>query len=634
MTVGRHRPPQAGATRGIGWELAELERSISDRFARVVADVPERLAVSDGPRSLSYSGLAERANGIAHALIDSLGPGEEPVAVYGDLETGLIEAVMGVLAAGKAYVPIDPSYPAARVQAMVADAGCRLVVTTKGTERVGAAPLVANMAVIDTGAVASAPHPPSTGASAASMLNVIYTSGSTGRPKGVVQVHRNMLNDCALSQELYGISVDDRIGLIVPITFGASVSDVLGALLNGASLHLADLRRTELDAMARWMREERITITHAVPTVFRRWMGVVEEGETYPDMRLLKLGGEPLRSSDLRLFAAHFPADCVLRNALGSTETYMVAAEHLRAGDPVDSAVVPVGFPVQGRKVTILGEDGVPVPAGVSGQIAVTTRFLSPGYWRDPEATAAAFLPATDDGERTYLTGDLGRLRPDGRLEHLGRLDEMIKIRGQRVEPAEVETAMLDVPGVSEAAVAARPRPDGTLRLIGYFVADGPVPATAELRILLRRRLPVHMIPSTFVPLARLPLLPFGKVDHRALPEPDPAGTESESQIAPRTPLEAAVASIVTALLGIDAVGVEDDLFSHGLDSLLATQLAARLRDALGVEVPVETVFEAPTVGALAAGLGPAGMALEQILDELEALDEEQVHQLLAEEED
>lgn len=614
------------------WSDLDHRGSVVDRFRRVAAAVPDNIALVDGKgRRLSYRQLEAAAVRLAADIAEPQETGSGRVAVYSDMAAEAVVAMLGVVVAGKAYVPIDPTEPAARTAAKLTNAEIGLVVAPESLASQARAVLdgTVPVTVIDVDIAASPRAAPAVSVRPDDHFNLIYTSGSTGAPKGVIQNHRNVLFDTDASTGLFPVIDTDIFGLVIPLTFGASVSDVAGALLNGATLDILDLRLVGIEAMAQWMREHAITITHLVPTVLRRWMNAIEETDRYPAMRMVKAGGESLLRRDLESFAAHFDPDCILRNGLGTTETYLIAAEMFRAGDGRNDAILPVGRAAPGRTVAILDDDGSPMPHGETGQIAVTSRYLSPGYWNDPAETAHSYRTDPERPDvRTYLSGDLGRLRSDGKLEHVGRSDDMVKVRGQRVELFEVEAALLDQPGIVEAAVVAQQAPDGENRLVAYVVGTGAMPPPAALRTGLALILPQYMIPAQFVPMESLPTLHFGKVDRRRLPDPSESEPNAVVSQAPRTEMEAKVAAIACDLLGVERIGTGDDLFAVGLDSLSATQLAARLTEAVGADIAVNTVFETPSVEAIAAALAlgstPApARDLEDLLADVEGLSDQ-----------
>jgi len=618
-----------------GW--GDLEFSTPERFARVVESVPDHLALTGGAGvSLSYAELHAETLRLASEVLDLIGPGPGHVGLLADLSVEAVVGMLGILAAGKSYVPLDPSEPpwvaASKMENALGElvvAPARLRESALGLFRQGGSVLSLDLKTSQRVATPRQTVGPD------EIFNLIFTSGSTGTPKGVVQTHRNVIFDTAASASVYDTNPNDRYGLVVPLSFGASVSDVMGALLNGAELHVLDLRRAGIESMAAWMRSHRITVTHMVPTVFRRWMATLAADDQYPDMRLIKAGGESLLRRDFEAFSLHFSDSCVLRNGLGTTETYLIAANLLRPGDTPEENILPVGTAAPGREFAIVDSAGARLPDGEVGQIAVSSRYLSPGYWRNDEATARAYLPGPGGDERTYLTGDLGRILPDGSLHHLGRVDEMFKIRGQRVDPAEVETILLEHPGVAEAAVTAQATREGDNRLVAYIVAEADPPSTSSLRALLSGRLPPHMIPTAFVSLTELPVLRFGKVDRRSLP---PAGesrlTAEVEYVAARNSIEEAVVRLSAGLLGLERIGVNDDLFDLGLDSLIATQLVGRINQDFEVGLTVDAVFESPTAAGLAVRIGeePASRRIDDVvsmLQELEALDEDQARSRL-----
>jgi amino acid adenylation domain-containing protein len=615
------------------WADRDLSGSVNDRFARVVEAVPHRTAVTDASgKALTYRELAGLAADVAASVLSACAPGDK-VGLLSDLGVESIAGLLGITAAGCAYVPVDWTEPAARAGKKLVDSGASVIVVPPGLEALAAemAPHC-HQVIVDADSRPTEDSQPTKwpelpAVSPPAHFNLIYTSGSTGKPKGVIQTHRNVVFDTQASNSLFPIGLEDRFGLVIPLTFGASVSDVAGALLHGATLDLFDLKSKGVEAMAVWMGERQITITHLVPTILRRWLSSVEEADRYPDLRLIKAGGEPLFGSDLELFGSRFMPGCLLRNGLGTTETYLVSAAFFRPDDDVEPAVVPVGLPAPGRVVTVVNEDGKIVPAGEVGEILVTSSHLSPGYWNDPGATSASFI-AADDGERTYRTGDLGRIRPDGQLEHLGRVDDMVKVMGQRVHLTNVETAISEVEGIVEACVVPKPDQSGNTRLVAYVVVEEGFDGSSAARTWLSGRIPLHMVPARFVVLDSLPTLPFGKLDRGALATKDGWDDTTDTEFRePRNQIESALASAAAVALGLERVGIDDDLFSLGLDSLSAVQMVARAREAVGGRLTAGAVLENPSISSLSEALHDAptesvSMDLEALLAEVEEIGE------------
>ena len=617
------------------WTEEDLSGSVTGRFYRVAAALPDRTAVADASsRALTFGELASISSGVAGDVLSLCEPGSK-VGLLSDLSVGTIAGLLGIAAAGCAYVPVDSTEPPGRAGDKITSSGAAVMVLTPGLEQIAAemAPHCRQVIVDIEAKPGDPPALPSV--TPDDHFNLIFTSGSTGQPKGVVQIHRNVLFDTNASNTIFPIGLDDAFGLAIPLTFGASVSDVMGSMLNGARLELFDVKVHGIEAMAEWMADREITVTHLVPTVIRRWLSGVHQPGRYPKMRMIRAGGEPLFRNDLELFSSRFDSG-YLRNGLGTTETYLVAAALYGPGDTVDTPIVPIGEPAPGRRVSIVGDDGRPVPDGEVGEIHVTSAYLSPGYWNDPVGTAASYIdPGDGSGERTYRTGDLGRLRDDGQLEHLGRVDDMVKVAGQRVHLTNVETVITSLVGVREASVAAKRDESGNTRLVAYVVVNEDFPGVSQARGLLSGRLPAHMIPSRFVVLDSLPTLPFGKVDRRSLALRDEEDEASEVEFrAPRTETEEALAAAAAAALGVETVGVDHDLFGLGLDSLSAVQIVARVRGALGVGLAIDAIFENPTIASLARALeGAVGESapsdLESLLSDVEQIGESGAREVL-----
>jgi amino acid adenylation domain-containing protein len=573
-------------------------------FERQVQQRPDGLAVKMGRHSLSYDQLNRRANQIAHAIQQQRGPQSEPIFVLMDQGIELIAALLGVVKAGKMYVAQETQTPKARLTSILEDTQAPLILTE--TAHLELAQELASggpeLLAVDGLGAEWPDHNPTLGFTSDRYLNIMYTSGSTGGAKGVIQSHRNLTYD---NRERPGMGVfpDDRVALVVPCSFGASAAVVFGTLMRGGALFPFDLKREGVSRLGPWLREERITIYQSVPTVFRHLLNGLEPGERFPDMRLVRLGGEPVLRRDFELFKRHFPQPCKLRLGLGTTETYLVTYMLLDANSIVEDDILPTGYPDAGKEVLILGEQRQPLPPGEVGEIAVRSRYLSPGYWRRPELTAAAFLPEPDGSDaRLYFSGDLGRFRPDGCLEHLGRKDFQVKIRGHRVETAEVEQALLELEGVREAVVVAQEKGPGDNRLVAYLVPRAPGSVTpAEARQHLIDRLPTYMAPSLYMIVNTLPLLPFGKVNRRALPPPNwAAPTTQTPYVAPRTESEQAIADIWRTAMGVERVGIDDNFFELGGQSLIAAEIVAEIRRRFPTERPLSHFLEAPTVAAQA----------------------------------
>jgi amino acid adenylation domain-containing protein len=623
-------------------EREAIEGSIGDRFRDQLRRAPDRLAVRARSGALSYAELNAAANQVANALLDRCGEGAEPVALLLDQDIASFAAILGVLKAGKFYVPLDLASPPARASLMLQDAGARLIVTDeqwlpRARELAPGEILVVN---VDPRVSRFSAEDPSLVVPPDALCCLFYTSGSTGHPKGVPQTHRNLLWDMRRQVNDLRVTPSDRFGLFFSPGFSASVSPIFGALLTGAAVLPFPIHAEGLGRLAEWLNREGITICDMGVTMFRGFAATLAGQERFPAVRMLCLSGDRVTRQDVALYRRCFSPDCLLQNAYGATETRTVCQYFLDHTTPIDDNLVPVGYPVEGKEVLLLNEAGVPIGGDQIGAIAVRSAYLSPGYWRRPELTRAAFLPDPKGGpERIYQTGDVGRWRSDGCLVHLGRKDAQVKIRGYRVEVADVESALLDLDGIRTAVVMAQKDRTGDRRLVAYVVPEnGRQLAPDGLRRALAEKLPPYLIPSLFVTLPTLPLTPTGKIDRRALPSPTSARPElSVPYVAPRGPIEEMLAAIWAEVLDLEQVGIHDRFLDLGGHSLQATQIIARVHRAVGVLLPLEAVFAEPTVAGMAAvvarhkvaSLGE--MEIDRLLVEVEALPPEIVHRLLAE---
>ncbi|UOZ04674.1 amino acid adenylation domain-containing protein [Amycolatopsis sp. WQ 127309] len=539
------------------------------RFEEQVTQTPDAVAVDLGGVRLTYAELNERANRVAHRL----GAGGV-VGVCAPNSADLVVGIVGALKSGAAYVPLDPANPAPRQALVLADAGARVVLTSGVT-------LDAETLDLSDPAVwadSSTENPPAPDG----IAYVIYTSGSTGRPKGVEVGHRALATYLAWAREAYP-SLSGRALLHTSASFDLTVTTLLGPLTAGGSI--VDSGRPDF---------VKATPTH---------LAVLPE-ESYPTGDLV-LGGEALMGEVVRQFAA------TVTNEYGPTEATVGCVAH-RLDGPVDGPV-PIGRPIPGTRVYVLDDRLRPVPPGVAGRLHLAGAQLADGYLGLPELTAERF----PDGPfgRMYNTGDLARWRRDGTLEYLGRTDDQVKLRGYRIEPGEVETALRELPDVRDAAVAVR---EGTL--VGYVV--GTAEGAADT---LRKSLPEYLVPTLFVTLDALPVAASGKLDRAALPDPQ-LGAETE-YVAPSTAAEELVAEVLGELLGVEKLGVHDDFFAHGGNSLLAIRAMARIRKQVGVELPVRGLFSFTTVAGLAAEVQ------RRLEEDLDQLSDEEVQAQLAESE-
>jgi amino acid adenylation domain-containing protein len=611
----------------------EIEQSITERFEKIVRKFPDRTVVETRRHRLTYGDLNRTANKTAHAVLLTCGDKNHSIAVLMDHDAPVISAIMGALKAGKFYVPLDPSLPYARSKFIVDDAQAQTIITDTKYLSLAKTLVESPSRLLNIDDIEDVPDTdPPVRVRPDDLCWVIYTSGSTGKPKGVMQNHRNVLHFMMNYTNGLHISAEDRLTLLYSFSVNGGAHDIFAALFNGATICPYDLKTEGFAELRQWLIDERITIYHSVPTVFRQFIESLTGGEDFPDLRIVRLGGEPVYKRDINLFKKHFSTDCILVNRLGSSETGSLRMFFLDKETEVRNNLVPVGYAVADNDVLLLDDSGAQV-AGDEGEIAVRTRYVSPGYWRRPDLTADSFLDdPSDENRKIYRTGDLGRLLPDGCLLHLGRKDFFVKIRGYRVELDEIEMTLMEFPGIKEVAVTALNNNSGDERLVAYVVPKtAPGPNVSEIRRFLEEKLPDYMIPATFITLDALPLTDTLKVDRKALPKPN--GLRPEIAVpyaAPRNSIEAALAKIWAEMLELDQVGVHDNFFDLGGHSLAATRVISRVVLTFPLNLPVKVLFDSPTVAEMAEVIAahrdnnPRNASLDKILNEVELLSDEE----------
>ena len=603
---------------GQGW----VHQCVEDR----VREAPDAAAVRFEGQRLSYRELNRRANQLAHRL-RRLGVGPDVlVGISMERSVELVVSLLAVLKAGGAYVPLDPGYPPARLRYMLSDTQVPVLLTQRRLVPVLPEPAAEVLCVdeLDAELAVEPAENLDLDLDGEDLAYVIYTSGSTGTPKGAMNVRAAIRNRMLWMQDHFGLETSDRVLQKAPFSFDVSVWEFCWPLMNGATLVLA---RPEGHKDSRYLvdliRAEGITVTHFVPSMFQAFLREPDVAEC-STLRLIICGGETLPHELHDRCLSLLPAR--LFNSYGPTEAAIgISTWPCR----LDGArrPIPIGYPIPNTQLYVLDRNLRPVPTGVAGELFIGGRSLARGYLNQPELTAEKFIPNPLDpgsGSRLYRTGDLARYREDGAIEYLGRLDHQVKLRGFRVELGEIELVLAAHPWVREAIAVVREVGAGDVRLVAYLTggpAGGPadnaaggaadnaadnaagdgVPRPADLAAFVKERLPEYMVPSAFVILPAIPLMPNGKVDRAALPEPEFARPDLESPfVPPRDDLERSIAGFWTSALGVERVGVQDNFFELGGHSLLAIQAVAQIASAHGVHVPVREFFDNPTVAALA----------------------------------
>jgi amino acid adenylation domain-containing protein len=546
------------------------DATVINLFREQVRLRPHAVALYCDGDTFSYAELGARVDDAARVLREHGAGPEQLVAIVMERGVDAVIAILGVLASGAAYLPIDPAWPDERIAFILGDAKPNLVWTADGVARRASDNAETNLAY------------------------VIYTSGSTGQPKGVMIEHRGLTNFARAFGELMEVTPSSRVLQFASLTFDASVLEIFTALTNGACLCIAErdaLMPVEplVDTIAR----QRITTALLPPSV----LALLDPRET-PSLRVVASGGEACSAA----LASRWREHVRFVNAYGPTEITVAAT-----ADP-DTDGVSIGRPIANATAFILGPGDEPVPPGVVGELCIGGAGVARGYLWRPELTAQRFVANPFGEGRLYRTGDLARFRADGRIEFAGRADRQVKLRGFRIELGEIEAAIEHHPAVEECAVLLR-----SDRLVAYVVASD---AGADLRAFVRTQLPEHMVPSAFVTLPRLPLNSHGKVDAAALPEDEP---RRSALVPPRTPVEQQLAALWAEVLGVEVVGIDDDFFALGGHSLLATQLVSRVNREFDVALPLRSLLESPTIADLAIAVATC-RAAEQEEGELAAM--------------
>ncbi|RKG95647.1 non-ribosomal peptide synthetase, partial [Corallococcus sp. CA053C] len=589
----------------VGWNDTATESPTSVPvhvyFAHQARQTPDAVALVLGEATLTYAQLDARANQLAHHL-RALGitPGAR-VGLALERSFDLVVALLAILKAGAAFVPVDRNAPVDRIAALLEDSDVEVVLTHQPFAHL--LPATGTRVWLDAqqDVLASLPtHAPDVYVDGESLAYVMFTSGSTGRPKGVCVPHRGITR-LVLSSTFMRFGPEEVWLQFAPVAFDASTLEIWGALLHGAKLVLAPPHALTLEELAVQLRHHRVTSLWLTAALFEQM--AVHQSEAIANVRQLLAGGDVLPTTRVREHLARLPEGAVLINGYGPTEnTTFSTTLSLHRKTVVDGSV-SIGRPISNATAYVLDAHLRPVPVGVAGEVYVGGPGLAWGYLHRPDLTAERFIPhpfATTAGERLYRTGDKARWLEDGTLDFLGRVDFQVKVRGFRIELGEVEAALRSAPGVNEAVVVARGS-DGDKRLVGYITAlEGHSLDTGELKAHLKQHLPEYMVPSVLRVLEALPLNANGKVDRKALPEVDSREAEAKDFVAPRDALEMQLARIWEDVLGLRSVGVRTSFFDLGGHSLLAVRMVAAVRERLGQSLPLSVLFQQPTIEHLA----------------------------------
>ena len=611
--------------------------SVTAHFEKIVRIYPDRLALKADNASLTYGMLNRRASRVAQEILAKCGDSLKPIMVLTDTRPEATIACLGGMKAGKIIVAGDPSFPIDRLRFMAEDSKAEAVLTYGDNVNLGVELANQNRFVINIDALGSdrqintftinrGPDDPAT---------FRYTSGSTGRPKGVIRTHRrNLFSYISLINSSY-ICSEDRIVLLRRISFNDK--DTFSGLLVGATLFPFDIREQGILRLANFLSKEAISYFAATPSIFRHFAQELTQDYVFPDLRLIKLGGEPLFRADFELFKKYFSPSCVLLNQLSANEMGNICQYWMTKDTKIETPIVPVGYPIEDKKVVLIDESENQIGMNEVGEIAVASRYLSTGYWNDPELTTSKFLARKDKpDEPLYLSGDLGRMLPDGCVLHVGRKDDQVKIRGGKVELREVEAVLSEHPQIKQSVVVCFDRANGEKYLTAYLVSGSvPAPSVGDIKAYSRRKLPNYMIPSVVVFLDSLPLV-NEKVDRKSLPKPyDTRPVLDAPYCGPRNETEANLVSIWEEIIGMHPIGIDNNFFDLGGHSLAATRVVSRVIKQFRIEIPLQSLFHSPTISDMAAvitahqGKELDEQGLTELLEELESITEDDAKQMI-----
>ncbi len=613
-------------------------------FESIVEQTPDAIAVEFAGKSLTYQQLNQQANKVAHYLQKIGVIPDQFIGICVERSLEMAIALLGILKAGGAYVPLDPDQPQQRLEFMLQDAGCNVLLTQK--RLLETIPTYQGKVIYldaDWELIANEKESnPTSNVQPDNLAYLIYTSGSTGKSKGVMIQHHNLVNAYYAWEKAYQLSSQVRCHLqMASFSFDVFSGDLIRALCSGGKLVLCPREiLLEPQQLYELMYQQKIDCAEFVPVVLRNLVQYLEKSQQKLDfMRLVICGSDSWYGADYSKFCNVIGKETRLINSFGVTEATIDSSyfEHI-TGELADEQLVPIGRPYANSQLYILDEYLQPVPVGVTGELYIGGEGLARGYQNRPDLTAEKFIDnifSQQPQARLYKTGDLVRYLPDGNIEFLGRIDNQVKIRGFRIELGEIEAILSQHSEVKDNVVVVREYKLGDKRLVAYIAAN-PILSTSEIRNFLKDKLPDYMIPSAFVQLDNLPLTPNGKIDRRSLAALVSSNIElTETFVAPRTAVEEILAKIWVKILRLERVGIHDNFFELGGHSLLATQVISRLREAFRIELPLRCLFESPTIAQLAQTIiakeTKPGFTekMAQILKKLEGMSDEEAKQAL-----
>jgi amino acid adenylation domain-containing protein len=596
----------------IPFEKEDIHQSVAGRFEQQVEKYPDNIAVKTVNKVLTYRRLNIISNQIAHTIFHRYKyEGECGAALLFEHDADMIPGIMGALKAGKFYIPLNPTYPIERLAYILEDSRTNLLITN-GNNRSLALELLeitgGRIVLIDIDMLESGvpEENPSLDIEPGNLAYILYTSGSTGKPKGVIQDQRNVLHFARVYTNALHINSHDRLTQFSSYGFDAAKMDIFGALLNGAALYPFVVKQEgSLDRLARWLKSEKITIYHSIPTVYRYFVDSLNSEDTFPDLRFIVLGGEAVFKRDVENYKKFFFPGCLFINGLGPTESTVTVQYFVDKEMEIVREAVPVGYAVDETHVFLLNENNRETRQYEPGEIIFKSDYLALGYLNNVEKTHELFGPDPLTGEgRVYRTGDMGRILPDASIEYVGRNDSQVKVNGFRIELGEIEGNLDNIDGMKKSVVLCKQDRSGENYLAAYYVKNEGTDLDANILIKnLKEIIPDFLIPRVFIQLKEFPLTLTGKIDRNALPDSEEG--EDRAFIPPANQLEEKVLEIWAEVLGLETqeISMDSNFFEIGGQSFKAVILAAKIQKEFDVGIPLQDLFELSTASEMAAYL-------------------------------
>lgn len=585
----------------------KVHKTLVESIEKQVEEHRESTAVKTHDRLVTYGELNDSANNLANIILKK-SKSNDRVTLLFEHGADMIIGILGVLKTGRIYVPLDPTYPEERLVDIFKDSGAEILVTNdKNLKYAEELVHILNRKVylinIDKVDLISPANNPKIAIEPEQTAYILYTSGTTGKPKGVMQSHKNIMELVGNYAEELLISHADRLGLTTSYSHTVAAIDIFSALLNGAGIYPYDLKnKGSIENMSNWIEENSISILHTVPSIYRYFIKSIDKTKRISDTRLIILGGEVVYSSDIEEYKLHFSDDCIFVNLFGASEILVAAFYLADKNTQVNTRTVPIGYELEGVSIQLLNDDNKAAGIYECGELVYHSHYLSQGYWNLDEKTNHQFERNPETGEViAYKSGDLARLLPSGTIEHLGRKDTQVKIRGMRIELTEIESVVGGLKGIRECAAIVLEKPNQENTIVVFYVPENEeVIENKQFKLMLKSKLPEYMIPSLLYPVDSIPHTPNGKVDRKALSIKNVDVKEEAAYEPPKNQVEERMTEIWSEILEIGKIGVNENFFELGGHSLKATSLVSRIHKTFQVEVKLGEVFSYPTIRELA----------------------------------